>query len=60
MPNVPPAAKTPVDSASEYPRLRISGRATCPMVEAVARELPQTAPKPAQAPTAAIATPPLR
>ncbi len=35
-----------------------SGSATCPMVAAVASDEPQMAPKPAQAPTAAMATPP--
>jgi len=41
-------------------RWRISGSATCPMVEAVASDEPQIAPKPAQAPTEAMAMPPFR
>ncbi len=58
MPSVPPAASVPVASAGSYLRRRSSGSATWPIVAAVASELPQIAPNPAQAPTAAIATPP--
>ncbi len=58
MPSVPPAAMAAVASRPEYLWLRSSGRATWPMVAAVASEEPQIAPKPAQAPTAAIASPP--
>ena len=58
MPSVPPAASVPVASAGSYFRRRNSGSATWPIVAAVASELPQIAPKPAQAPTAAMATPP--
>ncbi len=60
MPKVPPAANVPVLNAPEYPSLLNSGRATFPIVAAVAREDPQIAPKPAHAPMAAIATPPFR
>jgi hypothetical protein len=60
MPSVPPAASEPVESAPEYLYLRISGSATCPMVAAVASEDPQIVPNAAQAPTAAIAMPPLK
>ena len=58
MPSVPPAAIVPVASEREYLYLLSSGSATWPMVEAVAVDEPQTAPKPAQAAIAAIATPP--
>ncbi len=58
MPRVPPAANAPVLSAPEYPNLLNSGKATFPMVAAVANDDPQIAPNPAHAPTAAIATPP--
>mgnify|MGYP003322120043 FL=1 len=58
IPNVPPAAKAPVLKALEYPIFLSSGKATLPIVAAVANEDPQIAPNPAQAPTAAIATPP--
>ena len=60
MPSVPPAASVAVEKPPEYPYLRSSGRATRPIVAAVANDDPQIAPKPAQAPTDAIATPPLR
>ena len=60
MPSVPPAASAPVDKAPEYPARRSSGRATCPIVAAVASDEPQMDPNPAQAPIAAIATPPRR
>ncbi len=55
---MPPAASVPVASAGSYLSRRSSGKATWPIVAAVASELPQMAPKPAQAPTAAMATPP--
>ena len=57
---MPPAAKVPVLKAPEYPRRLSSGNATFPIVAAVANEDPQIAPNPAQAPIAAMATPPLR
>ena len=58
MPSTPPAASVPVASAPEQPARRSSGNATLPIVEAVASDDPQTAPKPAQAAIAAIAVPP--
>ena len=58
IPSVPPAARVPVLKAPEYPSLLNSGNATYPIVAAVASEEPQIAPNPAQAPIAAIATPP--
>ena len=54
MPSVPPAARQPVAKLPEYPKRFSSGRATCPMVAAVARDEPQIAPNPAQAPIEAI------
>ena len=60
MPKVPPAAKVAVEKPPEYPYLRNSGKATRPMVAAVASDEPQIEPNPAQAPIAAIAMPPLR
>jgi len=48
----------PVARAGSYLYSFISGRATVPMVAAVARLEPLTAAKPAQAPTVAIASPP--
>lgn len=57
-PSVPPAAIAPVDSPSPYPRRRISGSATRPMVTAVATEEPDTAENAAQPITEAVARPP--
>src|SRR3982074_545258 len=57
-PSVPPAAQQPVASAGEKRRARISGRATGPIVAAVASEDPVSAPKPAQPPMVASASPP--
>jgi hypothetical protein len=59
MPSVPPAAIAPVASASEYPADRISRSAIGVIVAAVATEDPQTAPKQAEAPMVATASPPL-
>jgi len=59
MPSVPPAASVAVDRPPLYPARFSSGSATCAIVAAVAREEPQIAPKPAQAPMAAMAVPPL-
>ena len=58
IPKVPPAARVPVLRAPEYPNRLSSGSATLPIVAAVASDDPQIAPNPAQAPIAAIATPP--
>ena len=60
MPSVPPAASAPVDRLPAYPARLSSGSVTWPIVAAVASELPQMAPKPAQAPIAAIAMPPFQ
>ena len=60
IPSVPPAAKAPVANAFEYLKRLSSGRATWPMVAAVASDEPQIAPNPAHPPIAAMATPPLR
>ena len=60
MPSVPPAAMQPVARASSYLNRFISGRATRPIVAAVAMEEPDTAEKQAQAPMLAIASPPGR
>ena len=57
-PSVPPAATQPVDRPVAYPRRFISGRATLPIVAAVAMEDPVTAPNPAQPPIVASARPP--
>ena len=46
IPSVPPAAIDPVDNASAYPNLRISGCATFTIVAAVATADPQIAPIP--------------
>ena len=59
MPRLPPAATVPVASASLYPSRFISGRVTEAMVAAVAFVEPQMEAKPAQAPTVAMARPPL-
>jgi hypothetical protein len=59
IPRLPPAATTPVASSSRYLNLFISGRATVAMVAAVAFVEPQMAEKHAQAPTVAMASPPL-
>src|SRR6056297_4186250 len=60
IPRVPPAARVAVEKPPEYPLRRNSGSATRLIVAAVASDDPQIAPKPAHAPTAAMATPPLR
>ena len=57
---MPPAATVAVESESSYPARFISGSATLPIVATVASELPQIAPKKAQAPTVVIASPPRR
>ena len=54
---VPPAAIAPVASRSLYPKRRISGSATRPMVAAVASDEPHTAPNAAQAEMLAWARP---
>ena len=58
MPSVPPAAIEPVARRSSYPNFRIDGRATFDIVATVARLDPQTALKPRQATTVAMAKPP--
>ena len=60
MPRVPPAAMQPVARESAYLKRFISGSATIPMVAAVAREEPDIAAKPAQAPMVAMLSPPGR
>src|SRR4051794_6753190 len=60
MPSVPPAAIAPVASASEYPALRISRSEIGVIVAAVAMDEPHTAPKQAEAPIVATASPPRR
>ena len=59
MPSVPPAAMQPVARVLAYLNLRISGKATTPMVTAQATEEPQMAANPPQAATVAMASPPL-
>ena len=59
MPKLPPAATTPVASSSRYLNRVISGKATEAMVAAVALVEPHMAEKLAQAPTVAMARPPL-
>ena len=60
IPNVPPAAMHPVASESSYLKRFISGSATMPMVAAAARDDPDMAAKPPQAPTVAMLSPPGR
>ena len=59
-PRVPPEATVPVARLSSYLKRFISGKATVPMVRAVARLSPHTAANPPQAPMVAMARPPGR
>ncbi|MBA7685834.1 hypothetical protein ES703_94262 [subsurface metagenome] len=60
MPMVPPAARQAVEKDMLYLCFLMPGRATVPMVTAVARLSPQTAEKPAQPATEDMAKPPGR
>ena len=60
IPRLPAAATVPVARPMSYPYFFISGRVTVAMVAAVALVDPDMAEKPAQAPTVAMARPPLR
>ena len=58
MPSVPPAATAPVARESSYPKRRISGSDTRPMVSAEASDDPDNAENPAQPTIDADARPP--
>jgi len=58
MPSVPPAAIVPRNSGSLYFRFSICGRATVPMVAAVATDEPEVAANMAHAPMLACISPP--